>query len=271
MSKGPWFQRATLLTAIGFLLLFVLWADPIRWWFAVGLAAAYGVVSVLGVFIARMNYYCVAVCHGKPGKKRIALTFDDGPDEKVTPILLDTLQKHGAHATFFCVGERAVENPTLIRRMAAEGHTLGNHSYAHKWWTNFLTKKPLVTQILRTQQVLEDLSGKSPQYYRSPMGLSNPHLGSALRETELQLIAWDVRPFDRGKSAHALVARIAGEGKKIGSAGDGSIVLLHDGGASAENLINAVTQIMESFQKLGYSFVSLDELLGDSSHGGNRR
>ncbi len=254
------FQRATFFTAAGVLGFAVSLSGPARWWCAGGLVAAYLFLSGVGVFAVGMDYYCVAVRRGKTGKKRIALTFDDGPDSKATPVLLDLLKKYKAHATFFCVGERAEANRAIIKRIVEEGHTLGNHSHAHHWWTNFLTRGPLVEEINRAQRLLSDLSGTTPRYYLSPMGLSNPHLAPALRATGLKLVAWDVRPFDRGKPAKTIVGRIAGTDRAPGPAADGSIVLLHDGGAAPGNLLPAVMEIIERFQARGYSFVSLDEL-----------
>jgi peptidoglycan/xylan/chitin deacetylase (PgdA/CDA1 family) len=261
MDKLSRFQRASVLAALGVLGFAALLPSPDRWWCAGGLAAVYLLISVTGVFAVRMNYYVEAVCRGNAGKKRIALTFDDGPDNRTTPLLLDILKAHQAHATFFCVGRQARESPELIKRIVAEGHTLGNHSYSHHWWTNFLTTKPLAREINRAQGALRDLSGVSPRYYRSPMGLSNPHLAAALRKTGLKLVAWDVRPFDRGSAAKTIVRRIAGTDRMAGPARDGSIVLLHDGGGVFENLAPAVAEIIERFQSRGYSFVNLDELL----------
>jgi peptidoglycan-N-acetylglucosamine deacetylase len=91
------------------------------------------------------------------------------------------------------------------------------------------------------------------------MGLTNPHLELVLRAAGLKLIGWDVRPYDRGTPAKVTAGRIAA------AARDGSIVLLHDGGASPDNLTAAVKEVIERFQALGYSFVSLDELLGDEA------
>jgi peptidoglycan/xylan/chitin deacetylase (PgdA/CDA1 family) len=221
----------------------------------------YVILSGIGVFAVGMNYFCEAVCRGEAGKKRIALTFDDGPDSRVTPDLLDLLKKYKVHASFFCVGQRARENPGLIQRIVNEGHTLGNHSYSHHWWTNFLTTAPLVREMNRTQRVLKELSGITPRYYRSPMGLSNPHLPPALRATGLKLVAWNVRPYDRGASTATIVSRIVGNRNGEAPASDGSVVLLHDGGVSGEALIPAVRQVIERFQEMGYSLVSLDELL----------
>jgi len=251
------YHYATLLTAAGFIAAAIFLNGPARWWCAGALLLAYLAGSGLGVFAIRWNYYCDSICRGKPGRKRLALTFDDGPDPVATPALLDLLKSRGARAAFFCVGERAKASPDIVRRIVKEGHTLGNHSYAHKWWTNFLTGLPMEAEILRAQRILADLSGTSPEYYRSPMGLTNPHLGPALRSLGLKLVGWDVRPYDRGKPAKGTAASVAG------AAGDGSIVLLHDGGASPENLTAAVSEIIERFQALGYTFVSLDELFKD--------
>jgi peptidoglycan/xylan/chitin deacetylase (PgdA/CDA1 family) len=263
MNKLSWFQRATILTVVGVLVFAIFLTSPNRWWCVSALVAIYLIVSGVGVYSAGMNYFCEAVCRGKAGRKRIALTFDDGPDGAATAVLLDILKMYKAHASFFCVGRQAEANSDLIKRIVNEGHALGNHSYAHHWWTNFLTKTPLVNEINRTQSVLSGLSGITPRYYRSPMGLSNPHLASALRETDMKLIAWDVRPFDRGESSKTIIDRVTGVNKKTSPVSDGSIVLLHDGGASPSTLVESVKGIIEHFQALGFSFVSLDELFQD--------
>jgi peptidoglycan/xylan/chitin deacetylase (PgdA/CDA1 family) len=265
MKSWPWFQRTSIVAALGALALGLWTPSPVREWSIATVLGIYFILSAIGVFAVRMNYYAPAVCRGKAGRKRIALTFDDGPHSLVTPLLLDLLKERQAQATFFCVGEQAEAHPELIRRIVAEGHTLGNHSYAHHWWTNFLTTRPLAREINRAQTVLRTLSGQSPKYYRSPMGLANPHLAPALTEIGLKLIAWNVRPFDRGESAETIVRRVLGsEGKKIPQA-DGSIVLLHDGGAASPYLVDAVREIIDRFQAQGYSLVNLDELLNDEA------
>ena len=260
MNPLSWFQRTSMVAVLGFFVLEAFTSSPAREWYVGVILGIYLIISSLGIFVARMNYFVEAVCRGSSGRKRIALTFDDGPDSRTTPLLLDLLKTYQAHATFFCVGQQAEAHPELIRRIVAECHTLGNHSYAHHWWTNFLTTKLLTREINRAQTVLQNLSGLSPKYYRSPMGLANPHLASALNETGLKLIAWDVRPFDRGTSAEMIVKRVVGTDKGRGPARDGSIVLLHDGVTAPENLIAAVTLIVKHFQERGYSLVSLDEL-----------
>lgn len=252
-----WFKHATIAVIAGIAVSYTIFDAP-AWSLCAGaFVIIYLLISGIGVFAIRLNYYCDSVCRGNSGNLKLALTFDDGPDPEATPALLDVLKAHGAHATFFCTGEHAEASPAIIRRIVNEGHTLGNHSYGHKWWTNFLTGKPLNEEILRAQKVLTDISGRTPAYYRSPMGLTNPHLGPVLREAGLKLIGWDVRPYDRGTPAEITAGRV------VAAARDGSIVLLHDGGAFPEDLTAAVTGIIKHFKPLGYTFVSLDQLFGD--------
>ena len=226
-------------------------------WAAVGaVGAAYVLVFGLGVAFVRMGFFCSALCRGQPGHRRVALTFDDGPDPAATPLLLDLLKEQSVPASFFCVGGRASAHPAILRRMAAEGHTVGNHTYRHAWWTNFLFGRLLRDEIGRAQEVLREILGHAPVHYRSPMGLTSPHLPGVLRRLGLLLVGWDVRrPFDRRADPRDVVARV------VERARDGSIILLHDGGARADALLRAVDEIVRTLRSRGYTFVSLAELV----------
>jgi len=101
------------------------------------LLLAYLVIFGLGVAVLRLNFFCRAVCREETGGMRVALTFDDGPDPEVTPEVLSVLASHELKATFFCIGTKILQHPELARRIVAEGHTIGNHTHHHFWWTNF--------------------------------------------------------------------------------------------------------------------------------------
>ncbi len=225
-----------------------------RYWVTGAVLLLYSVITLIGVFEIRLNYFCKALLRGHPGKNRIALTFDDGPDSVATPAILNLLKEHDAKATFFCIAEKAISNPDIILRILKDGHTLGNHSHSHKWWTNFFTTNPMTEEILRAQLVFKEICGKAPRYYRSPMGLTNPHLQQALKTTGLILVGWDVRPFDQGRPPLETVARVTKASR------DGSIILLHDGDSSAQNIYTVVKALLIDFRKSGYSFVNLDGL-----------
>ena len=156
----------------------------------------------------------------------VALTIDDGPDPEVTPAVLDLLAAHGAQATFFCIGQQARQHPALLRRIAAAGHSVQNHSLQHRHHFSLLGPAALAREIGDAQALLADLSGSRPHCFRAPAGLRNPLLDPVLHRLNLHLTSWTRRGFDtRTASAARVQARLA----RGLAAGD--ILLLHDGHA----------------------------------------
>lgn len=227
-----------------------------RWWLLAAAVTAHLIVVGLGVAFIRLSFFCDAVCRGKEGKMQVALTFDDGPDPDATPLVIEALEQLKIAACFFCVGQKALANPHLTRRIHDSGHLLGNHTFRHKWWTNFLFGKYLASEIEQTQSAIETVAGVSPVFFRPPMGLTNPHFSRILKKAGLTVIGWTVRSLDRTASApQPVVDRI------INKTRDGSIILLHDGGVRAELLVEIVQQVVAKLRQRGYAIVRLDRLL----------
>ena len=218
----------------------------------------------LGVTIPRLGFFLPVVHRGQIGNKAVALTFDDGPDPRVTPAVLDVLARHKVSAAFFVVGSRVQAHPDLVTRMDREGHLIGNHSYRHAWWTNFLWGKRLRRELVRTQEAVASVIGRRPAWYRPPMGLTNPHLAGALRETGLTCLAWDVRTFDTGSQPEQIKKRITGQVR------DGSIILLHDRGRAPEEAAGLVNDTIALLRSKGYSLDRLDHLIGRPAYQGER-
>ncbi|HSC00846.1 MAG TPA: polysaccharide deacetylase family protein, partial [Burkholderiaceae bacterium] len=157
-------------------------------------------------------------------RRLFALTFDDGPDPEVTPRVLDLLDAHRTRATFFCIAERALAAPALLREIVARGHDVQNHSHAHPHHFALLGPGALKREIGRAQQVLADLAGVRPHCFRAPAGLRSPFLDPVLHALNLNLVSWTRRGFDTVTGdAPRVFARLT-----RGMAG-GDIVLLHDG------------------------------------------
>jgi peptidoglycan/xylan/chitin deacetylase (PgdA/CDA1 family) len=157
----------------------------------------------------------------------IALTIDDGPDPEVTPAVLDLLDAAGARATFFCIAARAEAHPGLAREIVARGHSVQNHSHAHRHTFSLLGPRGFARELQRAQDTLSSVTGERPICFRAPAGLRNPFLDPVLHRLGLVLCSWTRRGFDtRERDAQRVLRRLA-QGL---AAGD--ILLLHDGHAA---------------------------------------
>ncbi|HEX4054732.1 MAG TPA: polysaccharide deacetylase family protein [Tepidisphaeraceae bacterium] len=226
-----------------------------RYWVFTGIWVVYFAICAWGMGSVRMQFYCPAICRGKIGGMRVALTFDDGPDPGATPQLLDLLQREKIPAVFFCIGKNVDAHPELAARIVAEGHLLENHTYRHPWWISCLTSRALTDEMTRTQRAIQQAAGVTPRYLRSPAGLTNPHFPRALRRAGLTLVGWDVRPFDTAGRIQDAIDRIIRETR------DGSIVLLHDGGVPAQQILTIVSTAITELRARGFGFERLDRLI----------
>lgn len=196
--------------------------------------------------------------------KLVALTFDDGPDERNTERLLDELRSLHVPATFFVVGDQAMRYPEIVKREAKEGHLVGNHSFTHPHMDT-LTPREATAQLAETQRLIEGLTGTRTPLFRAPYtasvddALSNDMaaLRIALQNGYL-FVGANVDPDDWKATSAAAVTRNVVDGITQGA---GHIVLLHDGGGDRSRTIEAVGQIVAELRKRGYEFASLDRLL----------
>jgi peptidoglycan-N-acetylglucosamine deacetylase len=169
---------------------------------------------------------------GPGSNPRVALTFDDGPDVRWTPVVLDILAEQGVLASFFLIGERARRAPGLVRAIADAGHEIGNHSWSHRslWLCG-----PARTrfEVHQAHAVLADLAGQAPRFFRPPWGMLNAALPGVLRD--------------------------CGE-----RAGAGAIVDLHDAEGLAEapaRLVAALPTTIDGLRGAGYEFATVGQLL----------
>jgi peptidoglycan/xylan/chitin deacetylase (PgdA/CDA1 family) len=217
-------------------------------------------LCLLAPFFPGLGFYLPVVSRGKSGKNTVALTFDDGPDPSVTPALLDLLQTHGAPATFFITGKRASEHRELVRRILAEGHSIGNHSYNHLPFLMLKSCALLKKEILSTQEALSEF-GISPLVFRPPVGITSPRLGPALAGTGLQCVNFNCRGYDAG---NRFISRLSSRILKKVEPDD--IILLHDtapaGNFSLNIFISEIDSILHGLKSKGISVAPLSEIIG---------
>jgi peptidoglycan/xylan/chitin deacetylase (PgdA/CDA1 family) len=186
----------------------------------------------------------------------VALTFDDGPDERSTPALLDLLREAGVEAVFFCIGNRVESHPDLAARIVGAGHLMANHTYTHSKTTNLFSLGRLQKELARTQSIIHQATGTAPRWFRPPMGSSNPRVFRVAGSLGLRVVGWSARGLDTIIiQPDRIVARIERRLKP------GAIILLHDGNIPAERLVVTVKMLLDRLRALGYEVVRLDKLL----------
>ena len=198
------------------------------------------------------------VWRGPRGERRLALTFDDGPDPTWTPRVLDRLAASGVRATFFLVGERAERAPDVVRRMAAEGHEVGNHSWSHR---NLWLCGPGATaeQIGRAHERLAALAGAPPRHFRPPWGMVNAAVFRAVRRVGERCVFWSIQPEGQRPAPAARQVDYV-----VRRAHPGAIVDLHDAEgtpAAPARLLEALPALIDGLRERGYAFATVADLL----------
>jgi peptidoglycan/xylan/chitin deacetylase (PgdA/CDA1 family) len=203
---------------------------PELWPWALGTLAANQAAILAGVLLPRSRLLgpnWTRLPEPAAARLAVALTFDDGPDPEVTPQVLAILARHGARATFFCIGERAARHPGLVRAIVDAGHAVENHSLRHHHAFALLGPRRYGEEIGAAQDTLASLAGSAPRFFRAPAGLRNPFLDPALARLGLQLVSWTRRGYDtRNANAGDVLARLT---RRLAP---GDILLLHDGNAA---------------------------------------
>src|SRR5438067_7199447 len=184
----------------------------------------------------------------------IALTFDDGPNEKLTPRLLDLLAQHHIHATFFVIGENAAQYPEILQRAVREGHEIGNHSWSHPNLAK-MSQESVRSQLQRTDDAIKNATGERPTLMRPPYGsITDREKHWIHDEFGYRIILWDVDPYDWKRPGPAVVRnRILKETRP------GSIVLSHD---IHPGTIEAMPSTLDALEAKGLKFVTVSELIG---------
>lgn len=185
----------------------------------------------------------------KKNRKVVALTFDDGPNPATTNQALDTLSKYGIKATFFVLGKNVSGNEEILKRMKADGHVIGNHSWSHPVLSK-LSLDEAKKQITDTEDALTKVLGSSSKLMRPPYGAITDDIRNSL---DLSFIMWDVDSLDwKSKNEASILTEIQRQVK------NGSIILMHD---IHVETVNALPKVIDYLKEQGYEFVTVPEML----------
>ena len=187
----------------------------------------------------------------KTEKKRIALTFDDGPHPIYTPQMLELLKEEQVPATFFLLGENVELYGDVVKEIAKEGHLIGNHTYHHVQVTT-LSLDEACKEIQETSDLIEELTGTGTEYVRPPFGTWNEELEERL---DLIPVMWSIDTKDWTTQNVDWIVREA-----VKHAEDHDIILMHD---SYQSTVDAVKRVIEQLEAEGFEFVTVDEIIMD--------
>lgn len=217
-------------------------------------------IVVIGIFNIRWNFFLTSYINGSNLKKEVAITFDDGPNAKYTPSLLDFLASQNVRATFFCVGKNIFDNNQLVKRMINEGHIIGNHSYSHSVMFDFKLPSRMIEEIITTNNEIFEITGRIPRFFRPPFGITNPFVAKAVKISKMESIGWSLRSLDTIRDKNKVISRVM---RKVQP---GDIILLHD---RNEHTLSLVKEIVSWLKNNAYNIVGLDTILAIEAYEAN--
>ncbi|MBS9387229.1 MAG: polysaccharide deacetylase family protein [Dolichospermum sp. BR01] len=208
-------------------------------------------------FTVPAKYQAKTIYKVEPSNKEkvIALTIDDGPWPKTTAEMLDILKLNNVKATFFWVGSALQENPEIAKRVVAEGHAIGNHTWHH--WYRKMDEATAKSEIEKTNDLIYKTTGVKTSFFRPPGGYLNNGLAAYAKSQKNSVVMWSVTSADTDPRAkyQVFVKNVIRDAKP------GSIVLMHDGGGNRERTVKALPAIVSGLKQQGYRFVTVPELL----------
>lgn len=238
---------------------------PQRWSWIAGALAANHMVMLAGALRPRSCLLGPSVSRlpaGDAAAGRVGISFDDGPDPEVTPRVLEILAERrvgGARvgASFFVIGRRAAAHPELITEILRRGHRIENHTYRHPHHFAFLGPRAQAREIDETQDLLEDLTGRRPEWFRAPAGIRNPFLDPLLTWRGLRLASWTRRGFDTVDGRPHRVTR-----RLVRGLASGDVTLLHDGSAARDGngrpvVLEVLPRLLDALAERGWQGVPL--------------
>ncbi|HZJ76554.1 MAG TPA: polysaccharide deacetylase family protein [Oscillospiraceae bacterium] len=194
---------------------------------------------------------------GNGTKKLVALTFDDGPESKLTPQILDILDEYGIKATFFVVGQNAARNTDILRDIYDRGHEIGNHSWSHKYLPK-ISKKSKEDEILKTQKLLVDVLGEYIPIFRPPYGAVKAQDKQLINSLGYKVVNWSVDTRDWAGTSNEQIMKYVKQ-----QLGPGGIILMHNSGNTGiiKNTVSTLPVMIEWIAEQGYEFVTVTEIL----------
>lgn len=193
----------------------------------------------------------------KTNQKSVALTFDDGPDPEITPQILKILKREKIKATFFVLGQKVRAHPQIAKQIAADGHQIANHSFAHDWYAGFKFGRLIDNDFIKTQEIIKITTGKSPKLIRTPHGFAATWFLKNIKQKGLTPVFWSLDSGDWRSNAtgQKVIDQV------IKNIKPSSIILMHDGHGfkvgRQKHTAKALPEIIQKLKSQGFEFKTI--------------
>ncbi len=226
---------------------------PVHAGWYVGMGIVLLSLLVAGSICIRMEFYVKSYNAGDRNQKKVAFSFDDGPDPGYTPVILDLLKQQGIQAAFFVVGNKLEDNMEIIRRIDQEGHIIGGHSFSHHFFFDLFTARRMKIELEHTEEMVMKITGKKMKLFRPPYGVTNPVLARVIRKLDYHVIGWSLKSRDTVTGdSQVLLERLQ---KKVRG---GDLLLFHDTKPILSGVLPSFITFLKSEK---YQIVRPDQLL----------
>lgn len=226
---------------------------PVSAWLYIGIVLAVISLFTWGSIRIQADFYLRSVCSGDRNIRAVSLTFDDGPDGLVTPMVLDILKENKVKAAFFVIGSKAEKHPEILERIEREGHIIGGHSYSHHFFFDLFSSRRMKQEMKHTAEVIFNITGKNIRLFRPPYGVTNPTVARVVKDLKLTSVGWSLRSKDTMiKDDNVLLKRIQTSLKP------GDVLLMHDSKAWTVNRLKA---LIKHLRDQRYTMAEIDQLL----------
>lgn len=254
------FRLAILIFVIECIAVAVLWymlhISP--WWFLVPVMGL-KIFVIFGSANIQSNFFLDAHSSITTEEKKIAISFDDGPNAEFTPKVLAVLEEFQVPATFFVIGKNIAGNENLLKKTEAAGHIIGNHSFSHSFFIDFKTKNGFMEELNSTSDEIYRVLKKRVKFFRPPYGVTTPNIASAVKALDYQVIGWNIRSLDTTNDSEEKIAK-----RVISQIRPGAMILFHD---TSEKTAQVLKQTLNFAKENGFKIVSTEELFGISAYG----
>lgn len=202
----------------------------------------------------KATQYPQTVClNDQPKNNRVYLTFDDGPDSKITPKVIQVLDQYKVKGNFFFLGNQIQKYPDIVKQTAQSGHYIGIHGYDHTRLSK-LSNEQVLNQFTKTRKLIEELTGQQPQCIRPPYGDSNQNVINIYKENNIKIVIWSIDTLDWSLKEPNAIAQNVSDNLRAGD-----ILLMHSS-SGQQSTVDALPKIIETIQAKGYEIATLDKL-----------